>query len=62
VVENFGAIVENGHHVGVVVLVVIVKRVEDDSQAVPFVSAAKNRAIVASLELAVPEGLKFREN
>ena len=34
-IEDLGAIVDDGHDVGVVVLVVVVERVEDHRQTVP---------------------------
>ena len=35
-------VVGHGHHVGVVVLVVVVERIEEQAQAVPAVRAAKD--------------------
>ena len=35
-------VVQHGHDVGVVVLVVVVERVEEDTQTVPSVRASKN--------------------
>ena len=37
-----GPVVDHGHDVGVVVLVVVVKGVEEDPQAVPAVGASKH--------------------
>ncbi len=48
-------VVQHGHDVGVVVLVVVVERVEENTQAVPSVRASKNWAL-ESLGGGEPEG------
>jgi hypothetical protein len=56
--ELFGTVVQHRHDVGVVVLAVVVERVEEQSQADPFVRRAEHLAVVSPLTLGVPEGLK----
>jgi hypothetical protein len=46
-VEIFGAIIDHGHDVGVIMLVVIVKGVKEYAQADPLVAGAKHRSLQA---------------
>ena len=41
-VAHLCSVVHHGHDVGVVVLVVVVERVEEDAEAVPAVGASKD--------------------
>ncbi len=58
---GFGPVVQHRHDVGVVVLVVVVERVEEDTQTVPSVGASKNRPLEA-LSRREPESQAVRSN
>ena len=47
VIVNLVSVVEHGHDVGVVVLVVVVEGVEEDSETVPLIRASENRSLEA---------------
>ena len=50
VVKVLGAVVDHGHDVGVVVLVVVVERVEEDAETDPLVARAPHRTFQAFSE------------
>lgn len=45
-IEDLCAIIDNRHDVRIIVLIVIIKWIEEDSQACPEIRATKNSAIV----------------
>lgn len=57
-IEFFGAVIHNGHNVGIVVFVIVVERVEEETQTDPFVRRAENFAVISTLRLCVPESLE----
>ncbi len=60
-IVGFGPVVQHRHDVGVVVLVVVVERVEEDTQTIPSVGASKNRPL-ESLSWREPESQAVRSN
>ena len=52
----FGAVIDHGHDIGVVSLVVIVKGIKEEAQAIPQVWGTKHWALNTLLS-PVPEGL-----
>lgn len=57
-VEIFGAIVQYGHDVRIVVLVVIIEWIEEYAESIPFVRRSKNVTIIITLLRGVPNCLK----
>lgn len=51
-----GAVVQHGANVGIVVLIVIVERIEDNGKTIPTIGRAKHLTIVVTLLGGVPEG------
>lgn len=49
------AIIENCHNVGVIVFIVIVKRIKENSKTMPLVRATKNSAIICTLFTGIPK-------
>lgn len=49
------AIIDNCHDIWIIVLIVIIKRVKENSQACPKIWAAEDRAIVQSFATGVPK-------
>lgn len=54
-IKDLCAVIDNRHDVRIIVLIVIVERVEKDSQTRPKIRATENGAIVESLVTRVPE-------
>jgi len=54
-IEDLCAIIENRHNVWIVVFIVVIERVKEDSQACPHIRTAKNGAIVESFVTCVPK-------
>lgn len=57
-VKLSGSIVDDGHDVRVIVFVIIIKRVKEDSETNPFVRASEHLSIIISFVLSEPECLK----
>ena len=57
-VVQLGPVINHGHDVGVVVLVVVVERVEEKAEAVPSIGAAENWAFV-TFRGCVPVSIKL---
>lgn len=49
------AVIDNRHYVRIVVLIVIIERIEKDSQAGPKIRATENGAVVEPFLTRVPE-------
>lgn len=56
-IEFLGAIVQYGHNIRIVVLVVVVERIEEHTETVPAVRRSKDVAIVVALRRRVPKCL-----
>lgn len=52
------SVVDNGHDIRVVVFIIVVERVEKDSETNPLVRTAKHLSFVISFVLGKPESLK----
>lgn len=54
-IEDLCAIIDNRHDVWIIMHIVIIERVEENSQARPTIWATENGAIVKSFTAGVPE-------
>lgn len=54
-IEDLCAVIDNRHDIRIIVLIVIIKWIEKDSQARPKIRATKNGAVVQSFATRVPE-------
>lgn len=54
-IEDLCAVIDNCHDVRIIVLIVIIERIEKDSQARPKIRTTKNGAIIQSFATRVPE-------
>lgn len=61
-IEVFGAIVQNGHDIGIVVLIVVVERVKEHSETIPTVWRSEHFTIVVALIARKPNSLKRNTN
>lgn len=56
-IEWLGSVVDYSHNVGIVVLVVIVEGIEEDTQTIPLIRWTENISIVVSFLAGIPNGL-----
>lgn len=54
-IECLRTVVKNSHYVWIIVLVIIVERIENDSKAVPLAGTTENSALVGAFISSVPE-------
>lgn len=54
-IEDLCAVIDNRHDVWIIVLIVIIERVKEDSQTRPKIRATENGAIIESFITRVPE-------
>lgn len=54
-IEDLRSIVDNRHNVRIVVLIVIVERIEENSQSCPHIRTAEDGAVVGAFRSCVPE-------
>lgn len=57
-IELLGTVVQNGHDVRIVVLIIIVEWIEEHTQTVPAIRRTKNISVVVSLHRCKPESLQ----
>lgn len=56
-IKILGAIIDHRHNIGVIVFVVIIEGIEDDTETVPAVGGTEHLASVLATLGCVPEGL-----
>lgn len=59
-IENLRAVVRYRHNVRIIVFVIVVKRVEKDTQSVPLVAATKYRAVEMTRTAGKPKRLRAK--
>lgn len=59
-IEWLGSIVQYSHNIGIIVFVIIIEGIKEDSKTIPTVWWAENISIVIAFTACIPYGLPFR--
>lgn len=61
-IKCFSSVIDNSHNIRVIMFIVIVKRIKENSKASPLVRTAKNISIIITLVFSEPESLRKSES